>query len=209
MANEYITREDFMLVIGQNSGGDYREEAIDLALETASRMIDGYQGTEYYATTEERVYSPRWFDRELALDAVSTVNMVHVDRDNDGIFEETWTAGTDYYIDPPNESLDGRPGRTLVLRRLGGRRFPRYPYSFRVNGVFGWTTPPPAVVAATVLLANRFLNRFRSSPLGFMVAASNEAVTMARLGTIDPDVATLLANVPGEPKQGLVSVQLG
>jgi hypothetical protein len=52
------------------------------------------------------------------------------------------------------------------------------------------------VEQAATILAGRLLKRARETPYGILVV-SGDAVSAARLGRIDPDVAFLLDNLPG------------
>jgi hypothetical protein len=175
----------------------------DLACESASRLCDAYKGTRYYPTTETRLYTGLWGSRTLGIDAVNAVTSVEVDRAADGSFTETWTAGTDFVLEPVNAALDGNPYTSLRLLRSS---FPSSVGSVRVTGSFGWADPPAMVRKAATILATRLVKR-RETPYA-MVILAGETMSAARLGRIDPDVALLLDNVP-PIKQELISVSLG
>ena len=209
MANDpYVTAEELKALLGI-TGTEYQDAAIELACAAARDVIDGYMGTEFTPTTETRYFTGRIGDLEMTVGDLSSITTLKLDRDADGVYEETLVEGTDFYLDPVNASLDTIPGRVITLRRPGSRRWPRWERSVQINGVFGWTEVPNAVKQASVFLANRWLNRTRSAPFGVLVATTNDAVAMARLGKIDPDVETLLGNIPGRVASGLVAIQLG
>jgi hypothetical protein len=167
-------------------------------------LCDAYKGTRYYPTTETRLYTGLWGSRTLGIDAVNAVTSVEVDRAGDGSFGETWTAGTDYVLEPANAALNGEPYSSLRLMR--GISFPSYVGSVRVTGSFGWADPPAMVRKAATILATRLVKR-RETPYA-MVILAGETMSAARLGRIDPDVALLLDNVP-PIKPELISVSLG
>ena len=72
-----------------------------------------------------------------------------------------------------------------------------------MTGSFGWAEAPAQVRQAAVILAGRFLKRARETPYGLQVV-TGDAVALARLGRIDPDVAFLLDTLPGRRRVLLV-----
>ncbi len=183
-----------------NIGSSYADADIAVAVEAASRAVDGYTNVSpgMFATTtsQTRYYTGEWGCDHIAIDPLNTLTSVTVDSDGDGAYDTTWTSGTDFMLTPDNAALDGYPYTELRLVPQAGRRFPSYLRSIRVIGLFGWATTPGAVTQATAILAGRFLKRARETPYGIVVV-SGDAVAAARLGRIDPDVAFLLDNLPG------------
>lgn len=223
--NLYVTRDELKTILGLQAT-EFADVAIDIAIDSASRVIDGYKGTRFYPTAETRYYTasgsverfrqtpslsyfpPGAADASLLIDDLVTLETLTVDTDGDGIYETTWVEGTDFVLDPANASLDGRPTRYLVLLSQARRAFPNFNRAIKVEGTFGWATTPALVKQAAVLLANRFLTRTRSAPLGILVATAQDTVATARLGRIDPDAAFLLDHIPNS-QPALVSLQLG
>jgi hypothetical protein len=206
--NEYVTRDELKeILLIQNE--TYADLAIDIAIESASRMCDAYKQTRFYPTAETRFYSPRWGGTEVYVDDLIEATAVHVDDQADGTYATQWIEGVDFYLNPTNAPLEEQPSTVLILRQQANRRFPRYARGLRIQGTFGWATTPILVKQAAILLANRYLTRTRSAPLGLLVATANEAVTAARLGRIDPDVAELLDRVTGTQHGSFRSVALG
>jgi hypothetical protein len=186
------------------TGETYADNDIDDAIEAASRVIDAYKGTRYYPTAETRTYtapvcgSDRWnYDTSLSIYDLCGLVSVTVDMDGDGVYEQTWVRGTDFYLEPNNADLTGKPWNQITLRRQGGKQWPQWQYAVSVAGTFGWSTAPGQVTEACGILANRYLKRVRETPYG-MVMIGSDALAMARLGKIDPDVAFMLDNISDE-----------
>lgn len=179
----------------------YADTDIANALEAASRVIDTYKGTRFYPTSETRTYTSSdltYCDSlpiyDLNNSAGSTVSF---DMDGDGVYETVLARNTDYYLEPQNADLTGKPWNTITLRQQGGRQWPGFAYGVQVQGSFGWATAPGQVTEACSILASRYLKRARETPYG-IVTVGTDALSMARLGKIDPDVAFLLDNVADE-----------
>ncbi len=178
-------------------GSSYADADIVVAIDAASRACDGYKDTRFWATTESRYYTGCPGEGALHIDALANAATVLFDIDGDGTHETTLTYGTDYYLDPINASNESAPYRRIVLYRQAGKTFPSYDNAVKVTGSFGWPAVPAAVKQATSILAGRLLKRARETPYGIVVV-SGDAVAAARLGRIDPDVAFLLDNLPGD-----------
>jgi hypothetical protein len=207
--NLYITAADLKDILSLKAG-TYADTAIGIACQAASRSIDGYKGARYYPTTEIRKYTNRQtFADSIAVDDIVSLTSVQIDTDGDLAYDETWAVGTDFVLEPANNALEGKPYTTVQLIPKANRRFPTTPQAVRVAGSFGWAAAPEQVTAAAVLLAHRFLNRFRSAPLGILVVNANDMVATARVGRIDPDAAFLLDQLPaGKSRPGHASPQL-
>jgi hypothetical protein len=180
-----------------NIGSSYADADIVVAIDAASRACDGYKSTRFWATTETRYYTGCPGDMYVDVDELANTATVLFDIDGDGTHETTLTSGTDFFFDPVNAANDSAPYRRIVLYNQSGRRFPSYQNSVKVTGSFGWPAVPAAVKQATSILAGRLLKRARETPYGIVVV-SGDAVAAARLGRIDPDVAFLLDNLPGD-----------
>jgi hypothetical protein len=145
-----------------------------LAVEAASRSIDEVCGRYFWRGTDTRTYVPASISRQPLHDLVS-VTTLKVDRDGDGVFEETWTQGTDY-------ALEAAPGQynatakgetwpyTAAVVITGGKLFP-YVWQWshydrvQVTGVFGWPAVPSLVKQAALLAATDLFRR-KDAPFG-------------------------------------------
>lgn len=197
---------------------NFADGDLKLALSAASRAIDGYKGTRFYPSEETRYYTAQAWDASISIDDLAALgsimspsNTITLDMDGDGVYEETWTQGTDFVLSPANADLEGKPWQTLeILLPKSGRRFSRYTRGIEIVGVFGWAQTPSNVKQATGILAARLFKRSRETPYAILSVVAGDAVAAARLGRIDPDVAFLLDNIPGvESNSRFVSLQLG
>lgn len=193
--NLYVTSAELKATLSLD-GTTFANDDIALACSAASRAIDGYKGQRFYPTTDTREFTGDRNDDWIDIGPVVSVSSVTVDEDGSGAYGTSWVAATDFALDPPNAADDGIPYRRLLLLRNAGRRFPCYANSVRVTGSFGWPEAPPQVAQAARILAGRLLKRARETPYGILTV-TGDAVTAARLGRIDPDVAFLLDNLPG------------
>jgi len=190
------------------TGETYADNDIDDAVEAASRVIDAYKGTRFFPTAEVRTYtapvlggwnySDLWmYDASLSIYDMCGLNSLTVDMDGDGVYEQTWVRDTDFYLEPNDADLTSKPWNQISLRRQGGKQWPQWQYAISLDGTFGWSTAPGQVTEAAGILANRYLKRVRETPYG-MVMIGTDALAMARLGKIDPDVAFMLDNISDE-----------
>jgi len=177
------------------SGETYADDDINSAIEAASRVIDAYKGTRFFPSTETRLYTAGC-DQSLNIYDLngSTAVLVNVDMDGDGTYETAWTRGTDFYLEPQDADLTGKPWNAITLRRQAGRQWPQWQNAIQVVGSFGWATAPGQVTEACKILANRYLKRTRETPYG-IVTVGTDQLAMARLGKIDPDVALMLDEI--------------
>lgn len=206
--NEYVTRDELKEIL-MLTGDTFADHAIDIAVESASRAIDGYKSDRFYPTVETRYYSPSRYDPYLTIDSLSALTQISVDVNGDGSYGTAWTNGGEFTLDPINAPADGAPYRRVMIRQQSGAVFPGYRNAVKITGTFGWTTTPTMVKQAAGLLANRFLNRQRSAPLGVMVAAASDMVATAHLGSLDKDAVALLDLIPGTRRPPLRSLRLG
>lgn len=182
------------------TGETYALADMASAIEAASRTIDAYKSTRFYPTSETRTYTAPKSGYgvgcslsiyDLNNSAGSTVSF---DMDGDGAYETVLVRDTDYYLEPQNNDLTGKPWNQITLREQSGRQWPQVQYGVQVQGSFGWATAPGQVTEACSILANRYLKRARETPYG-IVTVGTDAVAMARLGKIDPDVAFMLDQI--------------
>lgn len=187
------------------SGETYADDDITAAIEAASRVIDAYKGTRFYPTAETRKYTASDLDycESLAIDDLCGLNTLSVDMDGDGVFETTWTRGVDFYLEPQDADLTGKPWNQISLRQQAGRQWPGYKYAVSVAGTFGWSTAPGQVTESCSILANRYLKRARETPYG-IVTVGTDSLAMARLGRIDPDVAFMLDGISDDNTPTLI-----
>jgi hypothetical protein len=165
------------------------DEMLELAVESASRLIDSYTQRYFYnAGTATRLFAPQdSYVTELD-DLITLTTLQTSDGDN---FGTTWQA-KDYQLEPLNGVVDGltnhpatrvRAVDDFLFNVLDGEA------TVRVAGVWGWSAVPTAVKQATVIQAARIFKR-NDSPLGIAGFGEMGAI---RVGTqLDPDVKQLI-----------------
>jgi hypothetical protein len=168
---------------------DVDNSLLELAVESASRMVDSYTQRYFYnAGTATRLFAPQ--DSYVAEidDLISLTTLQTSDGDD---FGTTWAA-KDYQLEPLNGNVDGLTGHPatriravddFIFNVLDGEA------TVRVVGVWGWSAVPIAVKQATVIQAARIFKR-NDSPLGIAGFGEMGAV---RVGVqLDPDVKHLI-----------------
>lgn len=180
------------------TGQTFADDDISAAIGAACRSIDGACGRRFYAdddNTSVRYYTPDSYQRVMIDDLIDLVSVV-VDQDGDGTYEETWTNGTHFVLQPingPSES-PARPYESLVRRKTGGYYFPvGVEHAVKVTGQFGWEAVPPDIAMAAGILAGKLLKRAREAPFGIVSFGGGDSGAM-RIALRDPDVTNLLSD---------------
>lgn len=168
---------------------------IELAIESASREIDGYTDRVFYDVgTATRIYLP--IDSfTVQIDDLQSLTTLKTSPSGDG-FTDTWTS-TDYQLEPLNGQAGGLSTPFTRIRAVGDYVFPiwnprvtdSYEATVQVVGTFGFASVPTDIVQATILLSMRQFKRY-DSPLG--VAGFGDLGAM-RVTKFDPDVEALVA----------------
>jgi hypothetical protein len=186
IAGSYVELEDFKQTLSL-TGTTFTDRDARRALVAASRAVDHLAGQRFYLdpnANSERVYTASDDDcYELAIDPLVDLTSVTVDRDGDGVFEETWVEGIDFVLEPVNAPLDGLPYRKLRMLRQSTTFGPfptTYSDSIKVTARFGWPSVPPAIEQVTALLAARLFKVVREAPWGVVGFNEEGAVRVSR-----------------------------
>lgn len=169
----------------------FDDALLEMAIESASRMIDGHTGRIFYSDgTATRVFVAE--DGFVCqLDDLANASIVLKTSTNaDGVFDTTFTT-KDFQLEPLNQKNDGqdwvftrvRATQDFLFPVLGGEAL------VQVTGVFGWPFIPTPVRQATIIQASRIFKRL-DSPLG--VAGVGDMGVMRVSKDVDPDVAQLV-----------------
>jgi hypothetical protein len=169
-------------------------DLLEVAIESASREIDGYCERVFYSTSATRIYAPQ---NIYLVETDDIVSVTSVKTSTDGLTFDTTLASTDYQLEPLNGIAGGLSTPYTQIRAVGNYLWPAYSpqtilhleASVQVVGVFGWSAVPTAIKQATIILAMRLFKRL-DSPLG--IAGFGDMGQM-RVGRFDPDVDALLA----------------
>ena len=166
---------------------------IEIAIEAASREIDGVCNRVFYSTAGTRVFQNV---DSFIVNTDDIISVTTLKTSDDGvIYDTTWTTA-DYQLEPLNGVAGGLVQPYTRIRAIGDYLFPVWSItgtygnkaSVQIQGVFGWPTVPTAVRQACILLAMRHWKRY-DSPLG--VAGFGD-IGAIRVGRTDPDVEALL-----------------
>lgn len=164
---------------------------LEVAIESASRMIDGHCERRFYtAGTETRYYATHSSYVVQVDDLAGTAIALQTSSAVDGTYDITWAA-TDWQTEPLNRVASGLTFPVTQLRAIGDYAFPvSDEAAVKVTGVFGFgTAVPAAVTQAAIILSLRQYKRY-DSPVGIVGFGDMGAV---RVGRVDPDVQSLLA----------------
>jgi hypothetical protein len=191
ITNGYCSLADLKAALRVQDSID--DSLLELAIESASREIDGYCERVFYSTTGTRVYAPTNIFTVTTDDIISVTTLKS---SSDGVtYDITWTT-SDYQLEPLNGVAGGLVTPFTRIRATGDYLMPSFSVGtfyeledlIQVVGVFGWSATPAAIRQATVILAMRLFKRL-DAPLGMI---SNDMGSM-RVGRFDPDVEALVA----------------
>lgn len=169
----YCTAEELKSRLSITDTSD--DDQVILACQAASRWIEGATGRYFWRGTDTRTYVPEsvWC---LSTDDLVSVTTLKTDADGDGVFETTWTAGTDFELALGDRSYntgasgEQRPYTQIRVVGGGAKMFP-FTWAFtrqdriQVVGVFGWPAIPPAVRQAAMQLAADYF-KLKDAPFG-------------------------------------------
>ncbi len=174
------------------------DTALAVAITAASRAIDQWTNRQFglngsavprYFTYSGECIDGRWsvpiFDVQT-----STGLVVKFDLDDDAVYEQTVTYGTDFDLWPWNAQADSRPWTHLSFRRDAVASPICAARAIEVTANWGWSAVPTAVTQACILQAARFFTR-RDSPYG-IAGSPDLGSEMRLLAQLDPDVRALL-----------------
>jgi hypothetical protein len=161
---------------------------LEVAIESASRMIDGYTARTFYnAGTAVRNFAATDAINLIIDDAISVSEVASTDEIGDTY--TVWNAN-DFQLEPLNSRSDG-----LYMPYSGIRAVNTYTWPVvdqqalcRITGVWGWPSVPIAIKQATIIQSSRLYKRL-DSPLGVAGFGDMGAIRVGRY--LDPDVEQL------------------
>jgi len=195
ISNGYATLAQIKSALRIPSGDATDDALLEMAVESASRLIDAYCGRNFInAGTVTRYYSTE-NPYVVQIDDARSIAQVETSTGLDGVYDTTWTIGTaggqgDAQPEPINDYLGGVVWPFTRIRAIGDYSFPTGPEnSIKVRAVFGWPNIPVTVTQATILQSSRIFSRLQS-PLG--VAGFGDLGIMRVSRGLDPDVVQLV-----------------
>jgi hypothetical protein len=195
ISNGYATLAQIKSALRIASGDATDDALLEMAVESASRLIDAYCGRNFInAGTVTRYYNTE-NPYVVQIDDARSIAQVETSTGLDGVYDTTWTIGTaggqgDAQPEPINDYLGGVVWPFTRIRAIGDYSFPTGPEnSIKVRAVFGWPNIPVTVTQATILQSSRIFSRLQS-PLG--VAGFGDMGIMRVSRGLDPDVVQLV-----------------
>lgn len=170
---------------------DVDNTKLEMAVESASRLIDGYcQRVFYNIGSATRIYVAQ-SDFVCNIDDLQSVTTLKTANNADGSFDVTWTS-SDYQLEPLNGYSSGVTQPYTRIRAVGDYLFPLSGEEalVQLTGTFGWSSVPTTITQATIIQAERIFKRL-DSPLG--VAGFGDLGAIRVSSRLDPDVAELVS----------------
>jgi hypothetical protein len=196
ISNGYATLAQIKSALRIASGDATDDALLEMAVESASRLIDAYCGRNFInAGTVTRYYNTE-NPYVVQIDDARSISQVQTSTGLDGVYDTTWTIGTaggqgDAQPEPINDYLGGVVWPYTRIRAIGDYSFPTGPEnSIKVTAVFGWPNIPVTVTQACVLQSSRIFARLQS-PLGVAGFGPDMGIVRVSRG-LDPDVVQLV-----------------
>jgi len=186
---DYVALSELKTALGISGSGD--DDFLNLGIDAAEQAINDLCGRKFTADGSASARTYRAQSYLAVTDDISTLTglVVKTDTSADGTFDTTWTASTDYQVEPLNNITKGRSVNNL--RAIGSYTFPVYgdgQVSVEVTAKWGWPAVPDTVKQAALMLASRLYGR-KASPMGVIGVGDFGPVRISRS---DPDIAFLL-----------------
>ena len=193
IANGYASLSQIKAALRIGAGDATDDALLEMAVESASRLIDAYCGrnfllggtaTRYYNTEDPYV---------VQIDDARSISAVSTSSSENGVFDISFnmTARTgDIQAEPINDYVGGLVWPFTRLRAIGDYVFPvDKENTVEVTAAFGFPNIPVTVTQATILQSSRIFARLQS-PLG--VAGFGDMGIMRVGRSLDPDVSQLI-----------------
>lgn len=196
LTNAYATLAELKAESNIGAADTSYDTKLELALNAASRQIDGYCGRRFWQDTAT-VVRTFYADDPLTcmVDDISTLTglVVKVDEDDDGTFETTLTINTNFIVLPLNAE-DNYPVEPYTCIRVVDTGISSFPMSYsgrpgvQVTAKFGYASVPEDVQKACLIQA---VQLYQSSNAVFG-GLSFEAGILRVRDTLNPMAAALV-----------------
>lgn len=188
ITNGYCTLNEMKAALRIPTGDNIDDSLLEMAVESASRMIDSECDRNFFSVSATRDFVP---SDALTVDTDDLTEITSVKLDDSGDLTFGITLETsDFQTEPVNQRVSGNAFPIYRLRMIGDYLLPLWgrQATVRIEGTYGFTPVPTQVVQACVIQASRIYKRL-DSPLGF---AGFTDMGVARVGRVDPDVSMLI-----------------
>jgi hypothetical protein len=187
ITNGYATLIDVKAALRITDGMD--DALLETAIESASRMIDGYSARTFYnGGTAVRDFAATDALNLIIDDAITVTKVESTDEKGDTYTE--WDVN-DYQLEPVNSRADGLYFPYTGIRAVNSYSWPVVDQQAlcRITGTWGWAQVPTAIKQATIIQSSRLFKRL-DSPLGVAGFGDMGAIRVGRY--LDPDVEQLV-----------------
>jgi hypothetical protein len=187
ITNGYATLSDVKAALRITDSMD--DSLLETAIESASRMIDGYSARTFYnGGTAVRDFAATDALNLIIDDAIAVTKVESTDEKGDTYTE--W-AVNDYQLEPVNSRADGLYFPYTGIRAVNSYSWPVVDQQAlcRITGTWGWAQVPTAIKQATIIQSSRLFKRL-DSPLGVAGFGDMGAIRVGRY--LDPDVEQLV-----------------
>jgi len=202
MTADYIDLATLKRNLGIGTADTADDADLTRNITTVSRLIDKYCGfprRQFFAGSANEV---RYFTadeyRAFWVDDITTVASIQADVDGDGVYEYTWTLGTDYHLSPYNAAGQSRPYTRVELRTFGVTIMPVVRKGLKITGTWGWPAVPSEVIDACLLQCIRLHKRV-VAPFGIAPVPNIDGSGIRLLSKLDSDVELLLRALRRNP----------
>lgn len=207
VTNGYCTLEQVRAELGGTYATDDSSDdpMIELAIEAASRQIDGYCDRRFWQDSEVKTREFFAHDSRCCdVDDISTSVglIVKTDEDGDGTFETTLTVATDFILLPPNAADNTPVEPYTALRAVDNHGFPVLSNGrpgVQVTAQFGWPTVPDNIEKACIIQA---IQLFKAKDAAFGVATFGDMGGGLRVSAGLNPIAKALVDKYAKPAVG-------
>jgi len=188
ITNGYCTLADVKASLRISDTVD--DSLIELAVESASRLIDTYCARVFYNMGTATRYFSAQDAYYCPINDLQSLTTLTTAVNSNGSFDVNWEIG-DWQLEPLNGFADGVTTPYTGIRALWRYLFPTIGENalVRVVGVWGWASIPSGVKQAAIIQAARIFKR-NDSPLG--VAGFGDMGVLRVGRSLDPDVQQLI-----------------
>jgi hypothetical protein len=164
------------------------DSLLETAIESASRMIDGYTARTFSNAGSAVRNFAATDDINLIIDDAISISEV-ASTDEIGDTYTVWKP-TDFQLEPLNSRSDGLYMPYTGIRAVNDYAWPVVDQQalVRITGVWGWASVPVAIKQATIIQSSRLYKRL-DSPLGIAGFGDMGAIRVNRY--LDSDVEQL------------------
>lgn len=157
---DYVTRDQLRVYMNMSDAAyDTYNTVFDTVISSASRAIEDYTHRQFNdaGAVSARQYAPVRRGLVITHDFSTVAGLiVKTDDDGDGVFETTWTIGTDFVVEPDSGiGPSGQPGWPFwKIRATGSKCFPGGEIRrVQVTAQWGWAAIPKPVLEAVYMSA--------------------------------------------------------